>query len=95
MKDRTACIFTLVVLFVSLFFIALARGGVPVVKDDPCAILREEQTSGGSWLQWCDLDGDKQPEIVQEVIKGVDGAWYYIDILSVDSERLGAYQGAN
>lgn len=78
-----------------LFFILVLALGVAEshgthVEIDDCAIIREEAAQDGSFYQWCDLDGDGDAELIQEVIYSTGGL-HYLDIFTPDSKRLGGY----
>lgn len=64
--------------------------GTHVETDDACIIVREESTVHGSFYQWCDLDGDGDAELVQEVIYSTGGL-HYLDIFTPESKRLRGY----
>jgi hypothetical protein len=82
--------------FYVLFFIfVLALGvaeshGTHVEVDDACLVIKEEAAQDGSFYQWCDLDGDGDAELIQEVIYST-GVLHYLDIFTPHSKRLRGY----
>jgi len=81
-KDMWISILTLIsiLFFLLIVTLGLAMGhGAPVVEDDPCIIVFQESTDHGTVIQWCDLTGDGEAELFQEIIFS-DGKWYYLDM---------------
>jgi hypothetical protein len=71
---------TILVLVIVLVTLGIARGhGTHVEKDDACTITKEVKTKQGTYYQWCDLDGDSDAELIQEIIYSFGGA-HYLDI---------------
>jgi hypothetical protein len=88
-KDRIVSIGAGIFILVFLFILALgvARGHGTHVEEDPCTIVYEVKTDRGTIYQWCDLDGDSDAELVQEIILSIGGL-HYLDIFSPDDARL-------
>jgi hypothetical protein len=80
-----------ILFFIFVLALGIADGhGTHVEVDDCVTIVREEAAQAGSFYQWCDLDGDGDAEIVQEVIYSTGGL-HYLDIFTPESKRLGGY----
>jgi hypothetical protein len=71
----------LAAIFVILFAMSVRCEPLKPSLKDPCAILREEETVNGSFMQWCDLDNDGEADLIQEIIRGEHGESYIIDII--------------
>ena len=60
--------------------LGLAEGhGTLVESDDPCTVVYEYGTKHGTVVQWCDLTGDGEAELFQEIIFS-DGEWHYLNM---------------
>jgi len=79
-----------ILFFIFVLALGIADGHGTHVEDDDCVTIREESTLNGSFYQWCDLDGDGDAELVQEVIYSIGGL-HYLDIFTPHSKRLGGY----
>ena len=81
-SDRFAAVLTLafILFFLLVLTLGLARGhGTHVENDDPCTIVYEYKTQNGTIMQWCDLNGDGEAELFQEIIFS-DGEWHYLNM---------------